>query len=57
MFSAFFFDYITISWDGNIYQYACPLIIIIIIIVIIIYFGVRMRILHISDSFNLMTFS
>ena len=27
-FFSFFLDYITISWDGNIYQYACPLFII-----------------------------
>ena len=25
IFFSFFFNYITVSWDGNIYQYACPL--------------------------------
>ena len=28
IFQLFFFYYITIFWDGNIYQYACPLFII-----------------------------
>ena len=42
IFPAFFFDYITVCWDGSIYQYACPLFIIsdyniwLIIIIIII---------------------